>query len=174
MQVAPSSPRAAKLREADLRKLLGTLSALLEQSPGRAARLVVFDLEQQKVLFRKDEFTQADFQNLAKLIDERPSGVVDYAALENSRGEADMLTRLIETERCELGASDALVFLGLHMQQPPRGSSHLQSDPSRRSESKCRPAPGQIVVTRTMSFKLSPTMVLNATSTPRLFSFSVR
>ena len=70
MQVAPSSPRAAKLREADLRKLLGTLSALLEQSPGRAARLVVFDLEQQKVLFRKDEFTQADFQNLAKLIDE--------------------------------------------------------------------------------------------------------
>src|SRR5581483_5606694 len=31
-----------------------------------------------------------------------------------------------------------------------------------------------VVLTRTISFKLSPTMLLNATSTPRLFNFSVR
>ena len=116
MHVAPPSPQSAKLRARDALKLLGSLSALLEQLHARSARLVIFDLEQQKVLFRKDGFTATDLQDVAKLLNEAQFGLVDYSTLRNPGGSIDLLTQLTEEERGELHASDAMVFLGLHME----------------------------------------------------------
>ena len=116
MHVAPSSLRSAKLPASDAEKLVGSLSALLDQSHARSARLVVFDLEQQKVLFRKDGFVAPDIQGVAKVIDQAQFGAVDYSTFANPAGATGLLTQLTEEERSQLHASDALVFLGLHMQ----------------------------------------------------------
>ena len=116
MHVAPPSPHLAKVPESDARKLLGSLSALLEQFHAQSLRLVVFDLGQQKVLFRKDGFTAADVEHVTKLINDARYGVVDYSTLRNPKGATDLLTQLTETERGALHASDALIFLGLRMQ----------------------------------------------------------
>jgi len=116
MHVGPPSLHSAKLPASDALKLLGSLSALLERLHAQSARLVAFNLEQQKVLFRKDGFTAADLQDVAKLINEAQFGVVDYSTLRNPRGALDLLTQLTEEARGELHSSDALVFLGLHMQ----------------------------------------------------------
>jgi len=116
MHVAPSSARSGRLPASDALKLLGSLSALLEQLHAQLARLLVFDLEQQKILLRKEQFTAADLQEVTKLLNEVQSGVVDYSTLRNPKGAIDLLTRLTEEEGNELHASDALVFLGLHRQ----------------------------------------------------------
>ena len=110
MHVAPPSPHLAKVPESDARKLLGSLSALLEQFHAQSLRLVVFDLGQQKVLFRKDGFTAADVEHVTKLINDARYGVVDYSTLRNPKGATDLLTQLTETERGALHASDALIF----------------------------------------------------------------
>jgi hypothetical protein len=116
MHVAPPSPNLAKLPANDAFKLLGSLTALLEQLHAQSTRLVVFNLEQQKVLLRKDGLTTAGLQDVAKVIDAAEFGSVDYSTLRNRKGKIDLLTQLTEEERGELHASDALVFLGLHMQ----------------------------------------------------------
>jgi hypothetical protein len=116
MHVAPSSARSGRLPASDALKLLGSLSALLEQLHAQLARLLVFDLEQQKILLRKEQFTAADLQEVTKFLNEVQSGVVDYSTLRNPKGAIDLLTRLTEEEGNELHASDALVFLGLHRQ----------------------------------------------------------
>jgi hypothetical protein len=116
MQVAPPAAGLAKLPVRDALKLLGTLSALLEQLHAQLAGLVVFDLEQQKILLRKEPFTAADLQEVPKLLSEVKPGLVDYSALQNPKGALDLLTQLTEEEGNKLHASDALVFLGLHRQ----------------------------------------------------------
>lgn len=114
MHVAPASPQLAKLPESDAMKLLGSLSALLAQLHPQLTRLVLFDLQRQKVLFRKEDFAAANLPDVARLLDIAQFSTVDYATLQNPKGPVDFLTQLTEEERCELGASDALVFLGLH------------------------------------------------------------
>ena len=123
MHVAPSSARSAKLPPNDALKLLGSLSALLEQLHARLARVVIFDLEQQKIVLRKEPFTAADLPEVTKLLNQVQSGVVDYSTLRNPKGAIDLLTQLTEEEGSELHASDALVFLGLHRE----GSASIRS-----------------------------------------------
>lgn len=116
LQVAPPSPNSAKLPENDARKLLGSLSALLEELHAESVRLVVFDLEQQKVIFRKDGFTAPNLRDVDNLVNQMQFGLVDYSTLRNPKGAIDLLTQLMEEERGKLHGSDALVFLGPHMQ----------------------------------------------------------
>lgn len=142
MHVAPPSPNLAKLPANDALKLLGSLSALLEHLHAQSTRLVVFNLEQKKVLFRKDELTAAGLQDVAKVINAAEFSSVDYSTLRNRKGKIDLLTQLTDEERSELNASDALVFLGLHMQ----GYGSVGSPAVKRAQSgprvfylKCEP-----------------------------------
>src|SRR5262249_3212861 len=53
VHAAPLSAQATKLQDDDVQRLVATLSSLLIQVPARFVRVVVFSLDQQKVLFRK-------------------------------------------------------------------------------------------------------------------------
>lgn len=116
LHVEPPSPNLARLPAGDALKLLGSLSVLLEQVHAKSVRLVIFDLEQQKVLFRKDGSTAADMNDVAKLINSVQFGSVDYSVLRSSRTAMDLLTHLTEEELGQLQPSDALVFLGPSVQ----------------------------------------------------------
>ena len=54
LHAAPLSSRRTTMRASDKMMLLGTLSSLLERVPTRSLRLVVFNLDQQKEIFRQD------------------------------------------------------------------------------------------------------------------------
>ncbi len=122
VHIAPSSPQSSRFSESDEMKMVGSVSALLKL-PAQSVRLVAFNLEQQKILFEKDGFTEADVRHVSKIMNELQFGVVDFATLGNPFGATDLLTQLMEQERSELSSSDALVYLGMHV----RGNGSLHS-----------------------------------------------
>jgi hypothetical protein len=50
-------PRRTKLRPNDMVTLMSTVSSLLDRVPTKNVRLVIFNLDQQRELYRQDGFT---------------------------------------------------------------------------------------------------------------------
>ena len=142
VHVEPPSPHLTTLPASDARKLLGSLSALLEQLHARSVRLILFNLEQQKVLFRKDGSTAADVEGVARVISQTRFGLVDYATFRNPSGAMNLLARLTEDELGQLHSSDGLIFLGPHVRAHgalPAGVGTQPRDGARVFYLKCAP-----------------------------------
>jgi hypothetical protein len=112
LHAAPLSARRTTLRASDGLMLVGMLSALLERLPTRSVRLVVFNLDQQRELFRLDDFAPKAVEQVAQSINDLQLGVVDYRVLQNPRGHIEVLTDLVNAEIRAKEPSDAVVFLG--------------------------------------------------------------
>jgi hypothetical protein len=112
LHAAPLSIRRTTLRANDSLILVGLLSSLLERMPTRSVRLVVFSLDQQKELFRRDSFSPRMLSQVAEAINSAELGVVDYRVLQNRRGHVDMLTDLVSGEMHAKEPSDVVLFLG--------------------------------------------------------------
>lgn len=112
LHAAPLSPRRTRLMARDQMLLLGLLSSLLERVPALSVRLVVFNLDQQKELFRRDVFTPAALDQAAQAMNGVELGLVDYRVLQNRRGHVDLLAGLVNQELRAKAPSDAVVFLG--------------------------------------------------------------
>jgi hypothetical protein len=112
VHAAPLSARASKMQARDVLTLVGSLSSLLNQLPARSVRLVVFNLEQQSVLLRKDGFTLADIEDVSKAIGQIQLSVVDYKTLRNTGGSAGLLADLIRAETQSPEPAEEVVFLG--------------------------------------------------------------
>ena len=103
---------AGILRSSDQVLLLGTMSALLEHVPASSVRLVVFNLEQQKELFRRDGFAPESLNEVAQTLNQLQLAKVDYQTLLNRTGHIDLLATLINRELRAEPRSDIVVFLG--------------------------------------------------------------
>lgn len=112
LHAASMLPRSSKLQDSDVSALSGSLFTLLQQLPGLAVRLVVFNLAQRKLLFRQDDFTQADMGKVIRAISELQLALVDYRTLQQAGSPADLLTGLIETELRDAKPPEALIVLG--------------------------------------------------------------
>ena len=112
LHAAPVSSRRTTMRASDKMMLLGTLSSLLERVPTKSLRLVVFNLEQQKEIFRRDVFTAESLDQVTQSLNELELGSVDYAVLKNRRGHIDLLADLMNQELDAEEPSDEVVFLG--------------------------------------------------------------
>jgi hypothetical protein len=112
LHAAPVSLRRTTLRASDSMMLVGLLSSLLERLPARSVRLVVFNLDQQKELFRQEEFSPKGLEQVAQSINDLQLGVVDYRVLQNRRGHIDVLTGLVNGELRAKEPSDVVLFLG--------------------------------------------------------------
>jgi hypothetical protein len=112
LHAAPLSPRSSKLQTSDQSMLLDSLSALQGQLPARSLRLVVFNLEQQRVLYRKDGFKPSDLPDVGRAVEEIQLATVDYRTLQNAAGSAGLLTDLIRSELLAAEPSGEVVFLG--------------------------------------------------------------
>ncbi|HYL75270.1 MAG TPA: hypothetical protein VEU96_13750 [Bryobacteraceae bacterium] len=113
VHAAPRSRRLS-ISEDDTTMLAGMLSALMEQLPAREVRLVVFNLEQQRIVMRNDNFAPEEIENVSKAINEQQLASVDYSVVNNPKGTVDLLTGLVETEVRREKPSDAVIFLGSH------------------------------------------------------------
>lgn len=124
MHAAPLSPRRNRLRATDQMMLIGSLSALLERLPTRSVRMVVFNLDQQKELYRRDGFTSDAIQQVARALNTLELNVIDYHTLLNRRGHIDLLADLVNREVHAEQPSDAVVILGpvaRFIDKPPQG-----------------------------------------------------
>ncbi len=92
--------------------LLGALSALLGHLPSSSVRLVVFNLEQQRQLFRRDGFALESLGQLTHVLNQLQLARVDYRVLQSAKGHLDMLANLINQELQDPRPADAVIFLG--------------------------------------------------------------
>jgi hypothetical protein len=112
MHASPVSPRRTRLGGRDRVMLLGTLSSLLDRLPVRSVKLVVFNLDQQKELYRQEDFEPQSLNSVAQSIDGVELGTVDYQVLQNPGGHLDLLADLIKGELTAQKPSDVVLFLG--------------------------------------------------------------
>jgi hypothetical protein len=111
MNVSPVFPRKVRLGGYDRVLLLSSLASLVERLPLRSMRLVLFSLDQQREIYRSDNFQAADFGRVAQALGRLELGTVDYEVLKNRRGHVDLISDLI-SESSKDDKSDAVVFLG--------------------------------------------------------------
>lgn len=112
MHAAPVSPRSPMMQASDAVTLLGALSSLLELAPARSVRLVVFNLDQRKEIYRQEQFTRDQLEAVREALFSLQLGTVDYKQLQNPNGHLDLLARLVDEELHAENRSDAVVFLG--------------------------------------------------------------
>jgi hypothetical protein len=112
LHTAPLFPRRTRMRPNDMVTLMSTVSSLLEHVPARSVRLVLFNLEQQKELYRKDDFALRDMPQVSQAMTGIELGLVDFQVLQNKRGHVDLLTELVNRELAAQPPSDVVLFLG--------------------------------------------------------------
>lgn len=112
LQAAPIGVGRATLRFRDRILLLGTLSTLLNRVPVTSVRLVVFNLDQQRELYRQEDFHLDAISDVSQAMSQLNLQKVDYGVLRNRTGAKDLLTDLLQGEAESPKPSDAVVFLG--------------------------------------------------------------
>ena len=112
LHTAPMVPRRTRLRPNDMVTLISTVSSLLERVPATSVRLVLFNLDQQKELYRKEGFLLQDMAQVFQAMTTIELGLVDFQVLQNRRGHVDLLTDLVNREIEAQPPSDVVLFLG--------------------------------------------------------------
>ena len=131
LDAAPMNPYARKLRAWDGAFLLGSVSSLLRHLPVASVRLVAFNLDQQAVLFREDDFDHSGLRNLAQALSKLELGSISYKTLQRQNGWADLLMKLVHDEAAAEHPSDAVVFIGPTNRIDAKISPELFNTPGR-------------------------------------------
>ncbi len=125
LHTAPLFPRRTRMRPNDMMTLMSTVSSLLEHVPARNVRLVLFNLEQQKEFYRKEDFRLRDMAQVSEAMASIELGMVDFQTLQNRRGHVDLIADLVNQEIEAEPRSDVVLFLGpgaRHFESMPQGS----------------------------------------------------
>jgi hypothetical protein len=93
--------------------LVTILSSILEGLPEANVRLVVFNLNQQRELYRKDQFTTTDLSAIAHFADSTSQWIVNSNSLQRPLGGWDLIRDIESNEINAVPSADAVVFLGL-------------------------------------------------------------
>ena len=112
LNAAPLDPRSFKLRVEDRVFLLAALTSLLQQVPCQSVRLVAFNLDQQREVFRQERFDGSGFTGLSEALRKLDLATISSVVLRNNWGWAQMLAGLVDREVMAEDPSDAVVFLG--------------------------------------------------------------
>lgn len=104
---------AGEIRTMDQVLLMDALTALSDELQARSVRLVLFDLTQQRELFRQDRITPEVLAEAAKAIRAVQFEPMDLRALQRSGGAVDLIENLANLEIRSAEPADVVVFLGL-------------------------------------------------------------
>jgi len=110
LDAAPLNRYQSSLRAWDRAFLLETVYSVLRQTPHKSVRLVAFNLDQQRELFRSDEFDNAAFHDLSRALKDVELSTVSVEAVWN-RDSPKFLAVLADRELAA-GSSDAIIFVG--------------------------------------------------------------
>ena len=123
LDAAPVFPLALKLRAWDRAFLLNSLASLVRQINAGSTQVVAFNLDQQRVIFRDENFRRGSFRKLVESLQGLELGTVSYKNLQRQAGWLEVLLRLLDEEKREPHSPDAIIFLGPTnriMQKVPR------------------------------------------------------
>lgn len=112
MHVTPLYTRGNRLHAYDRALLLSSLASLLKQTSFSHIKLVAFNLDQQKELVHEDPFDASGWDKLVRATGQLELGTVSYQVLQQRRGHADLLTRLVDEELTAEEPPDVVLFLG--------------------------------------------------------------
>ena len=135
LHAAPLSPWRTRMHPSDLMTMMSTVSSLLERVPAVSVRLVLFNLDQQKELYRQEGFLLQDMAKVSQTMTGLELGMVDFRVLQNKRGHVDLLTDLVNREIEAQPPSDVVLFLGpqtRYFDRVPQAS--LEKPPGHRPE----------------------------------------
>jgi hypothetical protein len=111
LHAAPMNQRSARLYAWDRLFLLETLLSLMRQTPYASIRLIAFNLDQQKELFRDENFGSQSLERLSESLRQAEMATVPVHALESTAQPA-LLANLSQDELIQPVPSDAVIFLG--------------------------------------------------------------
>jgi hypothetical protein len=112
IHAAPLSAGMSRLQDEDVLRLVASLSSLLQQLPAVTVRLTVFNLDQRAVLFRKDDFSAKDVDEVATAVNSLQLGLVNYKTLQQKGSSIGFVNNLVQTELAGIKPLDALILLG--------------------------------------------------------------
>ena len=112
LDAAPINPYQAKLRAWDSAFLLNSVWSLLRQTPYKSVRLVTFNLDQQKEIFRQDQFDRTSVMRLNRILQGLELATVSVEVLQRRGHEAEFLANLANQELGADKSSDAVILLG--------------------------------------------------------------
>jgi hypothetical protein len=108
----PLFQRRTRLRGGDVGTLISAVTSLLERLPARSVRLVVFNLEQQRELYRNIDFNLYNMPDVAAAMNAIDLTTVDYKVLQNRRGHVDLLADMVNRELQADPPSDLVLVIG--------------------------------------------------------------
>ncbi len=112
MHAASTMPNRVRLQSYDRMLLISALSSLLERLPVRSVGLTIFNLDQQKELYRTSEVSGSSFQDAIEAVNGLELGTVDYGTLQNRTGHIDLVSDLLHRELTTGDRPDLVIFLG--------------------------------------------------------------
>jgi hypothetical protein len=112
LHAAPFSPRRLHMRSYDRLLLVSTLSGMLRRLQPTTVRLIVFNFDKQRVLYRNEDFKLAAIGDVNEELNRLELETVDVETLQKPMGHIDLLNSMISAETGAAKPSDAVVFLG--------------------------------------------------------------
>jgi hypothetical protein len=108
---APQKSAAAAMQPVDTSALVSILRSISREPRICKFSIVAFNMNDQRVVYKKEDADQIDFPALGKAVSSLKLGMVDYKKLADKHSETDFLTKLIQDE---LGRNDtdAVIFAG--------------------------------------------------------------
>lgn len=112
MNFAPQRATASTLRPLDTMALVSILRTISREPRIGKFSLVVFNMQDQKVIFRQENADRIQFRSLGNSLEKLNLGTVDLRRLANKHGDTQFLSDLISKEFAPSYHPDAMIFAG--------------------------------------------------------------
>lgn len=109
---APLNMRSAALQPVDLAALASILRSISQDQRVEKVSVVVFNVREQRVLYRQDASAHLDFPAIGEAIDTLNQGTIRYSLLADKHSDTRFLTDLITTEVGKESGVDGMIFVG--------------------------------------------------------------
>ena len=108
---APQHSAAAAMQPIDMSALVSILRSISREPRICKFSVVAFNMNDQRVVYRREDMDQIDFPELGKALASLKLGMVDYKKLADKHSETEFLTKLVQDELVHNNA-DAVIFAG--------------------------------------------------------------
>lgn len=114
LDAAPIDAHQSRLHAWDRAFLLECPYSLLRHTPHSSVRLIAFNLEQQREVFRVDQFDTSGFLSLARALEDIDTASISVQALKQ-RNSPQLVADLTNQQLADPEPPDAIIFLGANI-----------------------------------------------------------
>lgn len=109
---APLNIRSAALQPVDLAALASILQSISQDERVGKVSVVVFNVREQRVLYRQDATSEVDYPAIGEAIETLNQGTIRYSLLADKNSDTRFLTQLITSEVSRDSDVDGFIFVG--------------------------------------------------------------